>query len=134
MIFCFHHAIARSPRSESSVSFAAAGLISPPACQFGRPGAPSRLLARASGCLCFIQLRPAATMKRPEKITIGQMRQSGVTGVLIYCADHHYSHVVAVSAEEWPDDVRLSDIEGRYVCSACGHRGADIRPDWGSKK
>jgi hypothetical protein len=73
-------------------------------------------------------------MKRPEKITIGQMRQSGVTGVLIYCADHHCSHVVAVSAEEWPDDVRLSDIEGRYVCSVCGHRGADIRPDWGSKK
>jgi hypothetical protein len=73
-------------------------------------------------------------MQRPEKITIGEMRSSGVTGVLIYCADHKCSHVVTASVEEWPDDVRLSDVEGRYVCSVCGHRGADIRPDWGSKK
>jgi hypothetical protein len=51
----------------------------------------------------------------PDKITIGQMRQSGVTGVLIYCADHKCSHVVTASVEEWPDDVRLSDVEGRYV-------------------
>src|SRR5216684_5713050 len=50
------------------------------------------------------------------------------------CADHNCSHVVAASAEKWPDDVRLSDFEGRYVCSVCGHRGADVRPDWQSKK
>jgi hypothetical protein len=73
-------------------------------------------------------------MKRPEKITIGEMRQSGVTGVLVYCADHNCSHVATASAEEWPDDVRLSDFEGRYVCSVCSHRGADVRPDWRSKK
>jgi hypothetical protein len=73
-------------------------------------------------------------MERPEKITIGQMRSSGVTGVLIYCADHKCSHVVAGSVEQWPDDVRLSDFEGRYVCSVCGYRGADIRPHWQSKK
>jgi hypothetical protein len=30
------------------------------------------------------------------------------------------------------DDVRLSDIEPRFVCQACGRRGADVRPnfDW----
>jgi len=44
------------------------------------------------------------------------------------------SHIVTASAEEWPDDIRLSDIEGRYTCSVCGHRGADIRSDWQSKK
>jgi hypothetical protein len=91
--------------------------------------------ARASGCLCFIKLiqRPPA-LKRPEKIAIGQMRSSSVTGVLIYCADHRCSHVMTASVEQWPDDVRLSDVEGRYVCSMCGRRGADIRPDWQSKK
>jgi len=30
----------------------------------------------------------------------------------------------------WPDDVRLSDIEGRFVCQACGKRGADVWPDF----
>jgi len=54
-------------------------------------------------------------MKRPEKITIGEMRSSGITGVMIYCADHKCAHVVTASVEEWPDDVRLSDVEGLWV-------------------
>jgi hypothetical protein len=28
----------------------------------------------------------------------------------------------------WPDNVRLSDLEERFVCTVCGHRGADVRP------
>jgi hypothetical protein len=35
-------------------------------------------------------------------------------------------------ANRWPDHIRLSDIELRFVCKACGQRGADIRPDWRS--
>jgi hypothetical protein len=45
---------------------------------------------------------------RPEKITFGDMRESGVRGVLIYCADYHCSHSVAVMADASADDVRLS--------------------------
>ena len=56
--------------------------IGPPPWQFGRLGArPSRLLGARRATLCFIQQPPA--MQRPEKITIGQMRSSGVPGVLI---------------------------------------------------
>ena len=29
-----------------------------------------------------------------------------------------------------PDDARLSDLEPRFVCKACGKRGADVRPDF----
>jgi hypothetical protein len=64
------------------------------------------------------------------KNTFGDLRDMGVRGVLIYCADYHCSHFVALSADRWPDDVRLSDIEPRFVCAACGKRGADIRPDF----
>jgi hypothetical protein len=67
---------------------------------------------------------------RPQKITFGEMRDMGVRGVLIYCADYQCSHSIAVSADQWPDDLRLSDIEPQFVCSACGHRGADVRPDF----
>jgi hypothetical protein len=35
-----------------------------------------------------------------------------------------------VSADAWADDVRLSDIEPRFVCTACGKRGADVRPNF----
>jgi hypothetical protein len=31
-----------------------------------------------------------------------------------------------------PGHVRLSDLEGRFVCWACGTQGADIRPDFNS--
>jgi hypothetical protein len=67
---------------------------------------------------------------RPRKITFGEMRsgRSGTRGILVYCADYRCSHCVAMSADCWPDDVRLSDIEPRFVCKACGNRGADIRP------
>jgi hypothetical protein len=58
------------------------------------------------------------------------MRDMGVRGVLVSCADHHCSHSVALSADDWPDDVRLSDIEPRFVCAACGKHGADVRPDF----
>jgi hypothetical protein len=39
------------------------------------------------------------------------MRSSGVRGLLIYCADHRCSHSIAISADRWSDDVRLSDLE-----------------------
>jgi hypothetical protein len=65
---------------------------------------------------------------RPQKITFGEMRdEMGVRGVLVYCADHRCSHSVAMNADRWADDVRLSDVEPRFVCKACGKRGAILR-------
>ena len=59
---------------------------------------------------------------RPVKITFAQMRNSGVRGILVYCSDYRCSHSLALMADSWPDDVRLSDIEPRFVCTACGKR------------
>jgi hypothetical protein len=55
---------------------------------------------------------------RPQKITFGEMRDMGIRGALVYCADHKCSHSVALSADQWADDVRLSDIEPRFICVA----------------
>ena len=66
---------------------------------------------------------------RPQKITFAEMRDMGVRGLLIYCADYRCSHSIAISGDYWPDDLRLSDIEPQFVCRACGKRGADVRPD-----
>jgi hypothetical protein len=65
---------------------------------------------------------------RPQKSTFAEMRDMGVRGLLIYCADYRCSHSIAISGDGWPDDVRLSDIEPGFVCTACGKRGADVRP------
>jgi hypothetical protein len=64
---------------------------------------------------------------RPD--TLGEMRSSGVRGPLVYCAD--CAHAVRISADRWPDHIRLADLEPLFVCQACGRRGADIRPDRG---
>jgi hypothetical protein len=65
-----------------------------------------------------------------QKITLGEMRASGVRGLLIYCSDFQCSHWTTISADRWPDKVRLSDIEPRFTCQACGRRGADVRPNF----
>jgi hypothetical protein len=55
---------------------------------------------------------------RPQKITFAEMRAAGVRGLLIYCQDYHCSHSIAVSADQWSDDVRLSDLEPRFICQS----------------
>ena len=71
---------------------------------------------------------------RLQKITFAEMRDMGVRGVLVYCSDYKCSHLIAMSGERWPADMRLSDLEPRLICSACGKRGADVRPDFSWNK
>jgi hypothetical protein len=66
-------------------------------------------------------------MPGDQKITLGEMRSDGGPRRLpVYCP--HCAHNVVVGADAWGDDVRLSDLEPKFTCKACGHRGADIRP------
>jgi hypothetical protein len=67
-------------------------------------------------------------MQRQQKITLGEMRQSGPRRLLIYCSDYRCAHSVVVDAARWGDDVRLSDLEPKFTCGVCGRRGADVRP------
>ena len=77
------------------------------------------------------RITPTPADGRPVKITQGEMREMGVRRVLVYCCcgDH-----IALSADRWPDDLRLSDVEPRLVCTACGRRGAEVRPDFETGK
>ena len=69
-------------------------------------------------------------MADDKKFTFGRMREAGADRIEIFCTDHECSHSVKMSADAWPDHGRLSDIEGQFVCKACGCRGADVRPDY----
>jgi hypothetical protein len=63
---------------------------------------------------------------RPQKITFAEMRAAGLRRVLIYLADYRCGHcnIVADDADRWPDELRISDIEDKFGCTACGTRGA----------
>jgi hypothetical protein len=67
---------------------------------------------------------------RPVKITFAVMGDMGVRGVLVFCADFRCGHLVTLNADRWPDAMRLSDIEPRFTCTACGRRLAQVRPDF----
>src|SRR5260370_35802889 len=43
-----------------------------------------------------------------QKITLGEMRAAAVRDLLVYCADYKCSHGMRMSADRWPDYVRLS--------------------------
>jgi hypothetical protein len=57
-------------------------------------------------------------MSRSQKITFGAIRSSGVRSVLVYSADYRCRHYITISNDRWEDDVRLSDIEPRFVARA----------------
>ena len=67
---------------------------------------------------------------RPTKLTFAEVRDMGVRGILVYCAYYRCSRSIAISGDNWPDGVRLSDIEHRFVCEVCGKLGAAVRPDF----
>jgi hypothetical protein len=54
---------------------------------------------------------------REQKITLGEMRSSGVHSLLIYCGDYKCAHSVEISADRWQDNVRLSDLEPLFCLS-----------------
>jgi len=69
-------------------------------------------------------------MTSEQNLTLGQMRASGVRNVIGYCTNQRCICWTRISAEHWPDHVRLSELEDQFVCGVCGRRGADVRPDF----
>jgi hypothetical protein len=51
-------------------------------------------------------------------------------GLLVHCADYRCSHLKTMAPadlDKWPNRVRLSDSEPRFICQRCGTRGVDVR-------
>jgi len=73
---------------------------------------------------------------RPQKITFGEMRSSGVRGLLIYCRDYKCSHMIKIApadADRWSDELRLSDaaLSARFAGSAAQRSGVTtLRRKW----
>jgi hypothetical protein len=64
------------------------------------------------------------------KISLREMGAAGVRGLIVFRL-HNAGHNVILGRHvvgQWPDKVRLSDLEPRFVCSAYGKRGPDVRP------
>ena len=59
------------------------------------------------------------------------MRLLGARDVLVYCGNvNRCYHQARLNADHWPDGITFGDLERHMVCTACGHKGADVRPVW----
>jgi hypothetical protein len=69
-------------------------------------------------------------MPRPQKITFGRnalLRRARSPDLLLGPPLQPFDRD---QCRSWPDHVRLSGLEPRFVCQACGKRGVDVRPDF----
>jgi hypothetical protein len=70
-------------------------------------------------------------MGRAKDVTFGAMRAAGVQGVLVHClACGRWRRLGRAECAKSSDNIKLSDIEPKFVCEACGKHGADVSPDF----
>jgi hypothetical protein len=65
-----------------------------------------------------------------ESITLGHIRGHRCRELLVYCGSIQCNHGSVMNADHLPDDLLIRSLGPRMVCARCGHRGADVRPDW----
>jgi hypothetical protein len=66
-------------------------------------------------------MTPTIMTTYQQKITFGEMRESGVRDVLIYCRDHRCSHHVETNAAG-------PALRHRTELHHCSKKGAEVRP------
>ena len=63
---------------------------------------------------------------RPTKISFGEMRDSGVRGILVYCADYHCSHSVAVRRRRHRESGPLHSLAQLQTCTRRRRQPYDV--------
>jgi hypothetical protein len=56
------------------------------------------------------------------------MRQNGVHSLLVCCLKCGAQRVLSV--DDQPENLTVKSFGPRMVCSSCGAKGADVRPNW----
>ena len=65
-----------------------------------------------------------------EPMTLGNMRQFGMTRLDVSCHGPDCWHRADVDASRYADDVIVAELGRQFRCSRCGSRNIDVRPDW----
>jgi predicted DNA-binding ribbon-helix-helix protein len=63
-------------------------------------------------------------------VTLGSLRQLGVRGLLLICLDRKCRHEATMGVDDYPDEIELPSFAPRMVCSKCGGKQIDVRPNW----
>jgi hypothetical protein len=63
-------------------------------------------------------------------VTLSHIRGHGCRYLLVYCNALDCNHSAQLNADHLPDNTPIRPLGRRMVCTRCGHRGAEVRPDW----
>ncbi len=61
------------------------------------------------------------------------MREQGVRGLSVACLNHGCRHELIFSADDYPGDTELLWFKSRIICSQCGGKRVDVRPNWNER-
>jgi hypothetical protein len=62
-------------------------------------------------------------------MTLGNMRSLGVRTLDAWCTGRGCNHHTVVAVDHFADELPLLSFGPRLRCQACGHLGADARPN-----
>jgi hypothetical protein len=92
---------------------------------------PERLSEEMQNELALLGEQCRTAMRdRFEPVTLGHIRGHGCRDILIYCGSIHCCHSATMNADDLSDDIVIRALGAKMICTNCGHRGADVRPDW----
>ena len=70
-------------------------------------------------------------MNQPfEPMTLGNMRANGVRTLSVSCGNIDCNKRTVLDVAAYADDTPVPSFGPRLRCAACGHLGADARPNW----
>jgi hypothetical protein len=61
------------------------------------------------------------------------MREQGGRGLSVACLNHGCRHELIFSADDYPGDTELLWFKSRIICSQCGGKRVDARPNWNER-
>jgi hypothetical protein len=62
-------------------------------------------------------------------MTLGNLRQLGVRGLLVCCVNSQCRHEATLGVDDHADEIELPSFAPRMVCNKCGGK-VDVRPNW----
>jgi hypothetical protein len=65
-----------------------------------------------------------------KPVPLAKMRSHGRSSAYVCCSNPDCHHNAEIDASGFPDDMIFADLQPRMLCTACGHRGADVSPSW----
>jgi hypothetical protein len=63
-------------------------------------------------------------------VTLGNLRQLGVRGLLVKCLDPKCRYEAIFGVDDYPDEIEVPSFAPRMTCSKCGGKRVEVRPNW----